>query len=107
MFGLESRQRHTTYKSGTWVPALFRVWLHKLGARLMGIEATWCDLISAMSMSPITAPSNSSLDGVCVLSGFPSGMDAAHVRTGEAPLRGAWWHATWIAAAEEVRRRFG
>ena len=72
------------------MPGLFRVWLHKLGARLMGVESIFCDLISAKSIMPSTAPTVFSLDEEPARLGLPSHVDSNHARAGEAPLRGAW-----------------
>ena len=89
------------------MPGLFRVWLHKLGARLMGVESIFCDLIGAKSIMPSTAPTVFSLDEEPARLGLPSHVDSNHARAGKAPLRAAWWHATWAAACGEVRRRYG
>ena len=47
------RRRHSfnadacSWRSGAWVPGLFRVWLMQEGARMMGVEAEWRELIDA------------------------------------------------------------
>ena len=87
--------------------SLFRVWPYKEGARLMKVEDTWGDLISEKPLELITAPFVFSLDDVPARLGLPNGCKMYQVQTHRAPLRGAWWQATWLAACAEVRRRYG
>ena len=98
----------TSYRRGAWVPGLFRVWLHKEGARLMGAASAWCDLMREAPVDDLDAPRVFSLDGVVtnLVVGGPN-SDSWSLRSGRAPLRGTWWRLTWATACEEVRQRYG
>ena len=96
-----------SYTSGAWVPGLFRIWLHREGARLIQMERSWRELMRAAPSGELDAPSVFTLDGAPADLGIPSNVDSNHVRRGEAPLRAAWWRVVWAAARQEVRRRYG
>ena len=100
------------YVSGAWVPGLFRVWLREEGARLMGVEEQWRELVRASKTIHVDAPLEFSLDHTSANLALPRLTDAdpsdsSKIRRGEAALYGAWWRLLWAASCEEVRLRYG
>jgi hypothetical protein len=93
--------------SSAFVPGLFRFWLHREGARLMGATIAWDELVREGASSVLDAPSIFSLDDAQADLGIPDGQESNKLRRGEVPLRGAWWRFTWNATRSELRQRYG
>ena len=109
LWGKESfnLQKMSSQHSCTWVPALFRVWLRREGARLMGAAATWHEMLRARPAGALDAPLIFSLDGAQWNPGIPSHLNSYKVRRGEASLIGAWWRVVWHTVCHEVSERYG
>ena len=90
-----------------FVPGLFRYWLRREGARLMGAESAWSQILDGTSVQQSLSPSVFILDGIAADHDIHIRIDTYDLRRGKAPLSGSWRCLTWESTLREIQRRYG
>ena len=105
------------------VVGLFVKWVFSGGARQLGVEETWGDLLLAQEipakMGDGKPASTFALDGVTfsatdifqdLVEARSSSRNTSELTTSKEPrcrILAAWWHLIWQQSCMEVRRRYG
>ena len=89
------------------LPGLFKFWLYRKGASVMGPGAweRWTHIMTSQKQTPPLT--DFSLDGVPIEFSLPEHSDNSKFRKGEHPLVASWLTFSWQCVLDEVDKRFG